>query len=790
MIAGVLVVEGKNLKVRFTNQNGKEMSATIPEDHMASALVLKKKIGWAGLDGMAVDLDVENGQPRRVRPQGESWLPTSPDTVQVDRARNDRGINSNPQRVVNANRQPAAVAGDFHNPYNFVPALPRDRVPKDSELNDHTPVGHSQYLSKHWSGSIRVELNTKTPLLIPDAFKVEEAGEHKTYPIRMVDGKPHLPVTSFKGMLRSAYEAVTNSRLSIFGDEHSDRLFYRMSASEGLSLVPAIVEGGKIRLMQGTTDGYPSWNNGNRRWTIPDDLMYAAWLPSYHQQARHNLRHNLHHGDRVRVWLEQYEKTRNGNPIFKHWRVIKMVAYNQQLGEKPSPGSSHVNYSPVKGVDRISVDGYLCITGKNIKGKHDERVFFNHVDNEGFGYDLSQLNEDWQYLIKDYQQLHEGENRNEGLDWSRHVIGGDQEQRLDSHDRPTLCYAFVDTTDDQPEIIALYPVMISRAIYDYSPSELLDYRLKPAIDIDLLSPADRVFGWVNQSGNGAYKGQLRITAVDTPEANGIESFDPPLALAILGQPKPQQSRFYAAQDLQGTPIANRTDKNKGYSHGQGLRGRKVYPHHQTSVEYWEVDENRQISVGDRYREYLSVNQQPSSQNKSIRAWVKPGEKFVFDIDVINLSGVELGALLWLLNLDDQHYFRLGSGKPLGFGSSRLTIVSSQLGQGEDFSKFYSSLTEAATFPEQSKIVQECIESFRQEIRSAYRSSFSSTSFIAAFLKSTQGFGKPVHYPRITKDPRPEGESFKWFVTNEHPRAPKYSLGNLIDDPGLPINPNS
>jgi CRISPR-associated protein (TIGR03986 family) len=788
MVAGVLVVEGKNLKVRFINQNGKEMSATIREDHMASALFLKKKIGWAGLDGMAVDLDVENGQPRRVRPQGGSWSSASPDTVQVD-----RGVNSNPQRVVNSNRQPAAVAKDFHNPYNFVPALPRNTVPENSELNDHTPVGHSQYLSKHWSGSIRVELTTKTPLLIPDASKVEETGEHKTYPIRMVEGKPHLPVTSFKGMLRSAYEAVTNSRLSIFGNEHSDRLFYRMSASEGLSLVPAIVEGGKIRLMQGTTDGCPSWNNG--RWTIPDNLMYAAWLPSYHGQIRSNLRHNLHHGDQVSVWLEQYQKKdRNDRIMFKHWRVIRMVAYGQPLGEEPPRGKAYGNYSPVNGVRMISVDGYLCITGKNIKNKHDERVFFNRTENETLDYNFSQLKKDWQCLIEDYQQLHECEDRDEGLDWSRHVVGGDQEQKLDHANRPTLCYAFIDMSENQPEIMALYPVMISRAIYDSSPHDLLspvdlDYQLKPAIDINRLSPADRVFGWVNQSGNGAHKGQLRITAVDTPEANGIEPFDPPLALAILGQPKPQQSRFYAAQDPQGTPLANKTDKNEGYSHGQGLRGRKVYPHHQTSVEYWEVDENREISVGDRYREYLSVNQQTSSQNKSIRAWVKPGEKFVFDIDVINLSDVELGALLWLLKLDDQHYFRLGSGKPLGFGSSRLTLVSSQLGQGDDFSRFYGSLTEPATFPEQSIIIQECIEKFKQEIKIAYRSSFSSTSFITAFLKSTQGFSKPVHYPRITKAPQPEGESFKWFVANEHPKAPKYSLGNLVNDPGLPINPN-
>lgn len=39
-----------------------------------------------------------------------------------------------------------------------------------------------------------------------------------------------------------------------------------------------------------------------------------------------------------------------------------------------------------------------------------------------------------------------------------------------------------------------------------------------------------------------------------------------------------------------------------------------------------------------------------SLSRSIQAWVKPEVKFKFTIDVVNLSSVELGALLWLLSL--------------------------------------------------------------------------------------------------------------------------------------------
>ena len=64
---------------------------------------------------------------------------------------------------------------DFHNPYNFVPCLPRKDISGD--LGDRNPLtfgmGHSVYQSDRWSGRISVTLTTKTPLLIPDIFDSE-----------------------------------------------------------------------------------------------------------------------------------------------------------------------------------------------------------------------------------------------------------------------------------------------------------------------------------------------------------------------------------------------------------------------------------------------------------------------------------------------------------------------------------------------------------------------------------------------------------------------------------------
>lgn len=52
--------------------------------------------------------------------------------------------------------------------------------------------------------------------------------------------------------------------------------------------------------------------------------------------------------------------------------------------------------------------------------------------------------------------------------------------------------------------------------------------------------------------------------------------------------------------------------------------------------------------------------------------VRPGVKFKGRIRFENLSGIELGALLFALDLPEKHYHKLGMGKPLGLGSVKIT----------------------------------------------------------------------------------------------------------------------
>ncbi|MFN7949861.1 MAG: TIGR03986 family CRISPR-associated RAMP protein [Blastocatellia bacterium] len=748
--------------------------------------------------------------------------------------------------------------GDFHNPYNFIPALPRDQR-ELGELGDHTPAGHGSYRAELWSGRITVTLTTASPLLMPDAANVEkrfdpehpgdETKAHKVYQTRVVDGQPYLPPTSIKGMLRAAYEAVTNSRLSIFAD-HEERLAYRMPANDGLKMVPARIENGRVTLYAGTAklgnDGRPIGS-----------LMYAAWLRTYDATGRYTTnitnyqRKNGHlpqPGEAVEAWIEKVQhKQRKGDrnnprfePDFQYWQVVELAPAGK-LGAKPNDtiGRSP-QHQPIPGT-MTKVSGFVCLTHKNIDRKHDERVFFqvgSHPQVAAMsGEAWAALKDEWQKLIEDYRVT-----EHKGLRWSsRHL---DQaaftEDELKLNDG-TLCYARVEQAGAEWRVTGLFPVMISRRLHQDAPHALLQPALQPAQELGLLSPADRVFGWVNQKGSGAYRGQLRISQVECLDDKAILRFPAEVPLAILGQPKPQQVRFYAAPSQQGESWANVEppveDKGQvGYwkSKGNGLRGRKVYPHHAGAAqiaEYWQdphLDRTQKPFPDGFYQEYrrphqpelrknqknqdeaiaqgnewkLTSAEQQDSQNRTIKDWIQSDKRFQFEIQLTNLSDVELGALLWLLALppDAQgnavYFHRLGGGKPLGFGSVALQVAWSQtnLHRGREWAAYYRDL--AADLTSQESQVKECIEAFKRAVKKAYGgSNFEQTPFIAAFLRMARGFKRPIHYPRARHHqmrpvpPHPQGLSYEWFVANERTGrngGDKLALPDLANDQGLPL----
>lgn len=758
-------------------------------------------------DGLEVEYELDKGLPSKIYEVGAEWQPQS-----------QPGRESRPQHQ-QFDRQPnrPSLPGEFHNPYNFVPAPPRKT--DHSELGDREPAGHDHYKDELWSGRIAVKLTAHSPLLILDAGKVTLTGkddEHKVFPTRLdADKQPYLPPTSIKGMLRSAFEAVTNSRFAVF-EKHQDRLAYRMPAKIGP--VPARVEYREgrlaLRIMQVSVMGF------------------AAKLPRYEERGRPKDKGE----SRVALRYSDGKLPQHSEAVWVQVDNSRVYRIERRAAAQPPDGDWQA--------------GWVCVTGANINRKRYERVFLEG-SNDRFIPISGKHEELWRELIQNYQETHERdlkkrENAKGGpippqaylgdkpgdTGWSRHIYEKDEKQLREG----TLCYVeFVPNSNN--EIAALIPVTISRRLFAASPDDLLHASLKPAESRAQLSPAERVFGWVNQGGAGAYRGNVRIGPARCVSSNPVEHFDRTdprgLPLAIPGQPKPQQSRFYVAQSKQGEAQPGGIFKEQaGYLLNKGLRGRKVYPHHANLPEdHWNdpLDDRTQQSANGFFQEYRRPhspvclpngeaklnrdktafelmtgvdNEQRDDQNRSIKGWVKRGVIFEFDIDVTNLSGVELGALLWLLELPADHFHRLGGGKPLGFGSVRLDVdwERTDLRQGEGWRKFYLTLDEVEN--SNSNAARNYIKDFEGKAADAYgNGDVNCVSFIAAFKRCAKGFedGKPTHYPRALQSgqrldspipPHPEGKAFEWFVANEREerRQPKFAvaLPDLASDEGLPI----
>ncbi len=697
----------------------------------------------------------------------------------------------------------------FNNTFNFVRALPRNLARESSVpagLGDGIPFGHHALHEALFTGTIRIKATVKTPLLIVDAetqrsdSSVDQIRGHFEFQMRK-DSNGNLLVcpTSVKGPLSAEYEAITNSRLREFSG-HDAPLAYRMQATEGLSMVPARIEANGVRLLLGTT----TFDERRRRWEVPGRQMYAAWLRMYgeHRNAWGRL---AQHGTFVWAYITKWN---HSGPDFRFWNVEEL-----QDGHLPEPTNIPTNFRKDWRRGEIApnhlghwVQGYVSITNQNIDRKHDERVFFFSESKQITVNDTQwkELSRNWTALIQSYQDCHDEEavwhrpgNKRDAAPedylgrepgqtaWSRQVYLDGKLRRDNRQEQPdareltegTLCYAQVTGTGQNLRITGLFPVMISRQLFPMSPESLLDQSLRPAMKLEDLSPADRVFGWCrdnksdklkeNSGKPGAYKGQLRIGKIECSE-DAIERLQQRVSLGILSTPKPSQACFYTTK----APWKGFADKNSGYKSGDKLRGRKVYPHQKFTDDfpsYWSSQRSGEINQEFR----LPSDSRNSNQNRSITEWVRVGTELTFTIHITNLSKVELGALLWMLSLDQhyeghKHFHKMGAAKPFGFGSVSMAIESTDLRSGDDWARYYLSLdanADEACQPEQATLRTGAIEAYKHAVKAAWGgnvATFEKVSFIEEFLAAARGVDGPVHYPRVSPSPDPRGENFKWF----------------------------
>lgn len=690
----------------------------------------------------------------------------------------------------------------FLNPYNFVRYLNQAR-PLGQVLGDCPPPPHDRYVGL--TGRITCLLEAKTPLFVSDSHSVQgRVGEHRTFrffQIRNDAGQlePALPATSLRGMLRSVFEATTNSCFGIFSGA---RLSYHLHPREALKLVPARIErngdGWALRLLTGTTRLQVS--------RPPSREQYAAWLHRYWpMQPSGTLRRQpppnrtvrefqrrtgagmevdlqgLEHGQGCYALLELRQ---HPHPHIRFWDVIKVSTDRKSLEQKLQEGQ------------RVE-HGWLCLNNQNIEVKHSERFFFRADDNDS-GPEIIELppevRQTYEELVGDYQDRHADAVRkrrahNQPVDepvgekdagFSRFVYN-EEERRVQGGE---LVYAMLSGTTDEPRVEFLVPVSVPRVAYENSVADLLSKipHVRHCSQYDFLCPACRVFGWVHENAaelgkkeRVAYAGRVRLShgklmhlagTVDDPEQG--------ITLSILSTPKPTTTQFYL---LDGK---RRPSGDVDYDiPGAQLRGRKVYRHH-----------GQEPSRHEEGYEYERAGGIKDDQNRTVRGVLEPGTAFQFTIDFENLAPEELGALLWTLELERGMHHRLGYAKPLGFGSVIITVGAVEV---LNLRERFSSLKSGDCWKPVSKMqCERWIEAFKTCMAAENGDGLSFTQ-----LPNIQDLkaltSEPdvahIHYPRLESPPNLEGENFRWFIANKRRDEP-WALGLPHEDGGLPLDPGA
>ena len=477
-------------------------------------------------------------------------------------------------------------------PYNFAPL--NNSVIKAPEL----PV-FGKYELNRFSGFIELYIETKTPFYIDD-------GEESFF---QVNGRPIIPGSSLRGMVRVFIEIASYGKFTFFGDK---RLYYRAVgdlSALGEKYRGLLVDAGKnyqykfkagfLVKERNIYKIYPSKAiDGTQIYRInfsdvPSDLNIQENY-GFKEIYFKNVREDNHKHIRIRGNREE--------TYFLRYALVKEIYKQQQIG---------------------TVRGYLIKTG-NFPRKHMHWII-NEKDST-------------QPIIVPRRVVE---------DYLNDVARSKKYNLLNFLDFAGLkevpCFYLLDQRNN---VVAFGHTGFFRVPYSYTIGEHIPEELRNADFIDF---AEAIFGkegkWVS-----------RVYFEDGKLLNENEDiFMPRTSPKILASPKPTTFQHYLEQPEE---LLNNHDPGRlknWNDRGAKIRGHKLYWHRNTSS-----DSRNQYSWNEgRICE--------DTQHKKIQP-IKEGVKFKAKIRFENLTSEELGAILFVLDLPENHYHKLGMGKPPDFVS--------------------------------------------------------------------------------------------------------------------------
>jgi CRISPR-associated protein (TIGR03986 family) len=528
-----------------------------------------------------------------------------------------------------------------------------------------------------WSGTFQVEVEALTPILVRGAADPEQSQHARFH--RTPDGKPAIPGSSLRGMLRNVVEVASFAKMSRVADRtyavrdlHNRELYIGHMAAlkkvNGKSQPVPLVCAGWLQRLPGV---------------LPDDadLPDEAVVAKIHVVDFFKVDYDLLL--RSRLAPPNYNPGRKQSSVDKYraWGADLKVNYAKHIwdkhgesaGESPARIGDFGRITQLGGAGMEGAQGSLVFTGQPSdwkpgfqarpgagQPKHSDFVF-GHVRRDELPVTRK--------LYKRFVDAHSDAGQQGRATAEPNPEWGHWRPKfIASKDfaQPEQCvpvFFLLDKKDPQ-EIRAFGLAMMFRLAYDHSVGEardnaqrVSDYRkefdIAEAIFGRVVEP-DRKKGEKESDAPPALAGRVSI---GLGRAHGEPKAPKDPIKAVLGAPK---ASYYPAY------VAQTTDAS-------GLRSSASFKTY--------MDTDAQIAGWKRYRPQDEVTTPPipaSVKSEKVFSYLYPlpkGTKFNAPVRVHNLRDWELGALLWAIDFggDETAVHGLGLAKSLGYGRVKLRV---------------------------------------------------------------------------------------------------------------------
>ena len=522
-------------------------------------------------------------------------------------------------------------------PYNFIP-LNKKVVPGEPFLEN------DRYDEERLTGYIDCDLKTLTPIYIRDTYtekdiqkhnEMERKGGKEKYIVPEFfspnNGKPRIPGSSLRGMIRTLVEIVSWSKFEFFEkdrkyhfrsfadrsldlkEKYTDKLLcgdYQQGFSQDVKAGYLIKNGTEFKIKPAQTI------NNCQFFRVEEDLVVLKGVLTEYMNRFNNESYkdnpNYHFNfKKVKFIPDKPKKHNHSRPLY-YAKVTDICKIDQHLNNSSEGALVHSGWMRGR---RHHFNG---------RGKHLHWVI-GPASNQKIDF-LPGVIEDYKNDI----------NRHEEADLLRYFKNNPQVE--------VPCFYI----EENGKVKSFGHTGLFRLAYEYKLNDFLSEAMQQFESTDI---AEAIFG--NES---SFAGRVFFEDALLSEGQTDILMKEICTPQILSEPKPTTFQHYLVQHKKITIRGNGICGLQNYNDNTWLRGNKLYWH--KSGKGWE--EKNTAKINEHKTQYTKIKP------------VKPETEFKSRIRFENLLEEELGALLFTLSLPEGCAHKIGMGKPLGLGSVQIT----------------------------------------------------------------------------------------------------------------------